>query len=53
MTQVKVRVGEEVVLRAIRRVHRKADNLEYGWISLNGRDVKVFRPFRKRIWAVA
>lgn len=49
-TQVKVRVGEDVVSRAIRRVHKKEDGLSYGWISVGGKDVKVVRPYRHRIW---
>lgn len=51
-TVVKVRVNSEVVLRSVRRIHRKTDGLEYGWCSVGGKDVKVRREKRKLIWSL-
>lgn len=52
-TTIRLSVDGEVVERRVRRVRTLEDGTNTGWVSLNGRDTKVFRGKRKRVWVIA
>lgn len=48
--KVNVKVGDEVLVRSIRRVRKLENGMSVGWVSVGGKDTKVTKKARARFW---